>query len=64
MIRGEKLTKRFGATTALDAVDIDIREHATTVIMGGSLLTMPLQATAIKFAFSSTFEPTKNVGFG
>ena len=36
MIRGEKLTKRFGATTALDAVDIDIREHATTVIMGGS----------------------------
>jgi phospholipid/cholesterol/gamma-HCH transport system ATP-binding protein len=36
MIRGEKLTKRFGATTALDAVDIDIQQHATTVIMGGS----------------------------
>jgi len=36
MIRGEKLTRRFGTTTALDAVDIDIREHATTVIMGGS----------------------------
>jgi phospholipid/cholesterol/gamma-HCH transport system ATP-binding protein len=36
MIRGEQLTKRFDSTTALDGVDIDIREHATTVIMGGS----------------------------
>jgi phospholipid/cholesterol/gamma-HCH transport system ATP-binding protein len=36
MIRGEKLTKRFGSTTALDAVDIQIQEHATTVVMGGS----------------------------
>lgn len=36
MIRGENLTKRFGSTTALDAVDIQIQEQATTVIMGGS----------------------------
>lgn len=36
MIRAEKLTKRFGSTIALDNTDIHIREHATTVIMGGS----------------------------
>ncbi len=36
MIRGEGLTKRFDSAMALDGVDIQIREHATTVIMGGS----------------------------
>lgn len=36
MIRAEKLTRRFGDAVALDHTDIDIREHAITVIMGGS----------------------------
>lgn len=36
MIRAEKLTKRFGDVVALDNTDVHIREHATTVIMGGS----------------------------
>lgn len=36
MIRAEQLTRRFGDTLALDSTDVHIREHATTVIMGGS----------------------------
>lgn len=36
MIRAEQLTRRFGDTLALDSTDVYIREHATTVIMGGS----------------------------
>ncbi|MDT8375215.1 MAG: ATP-binding cassette domain-containing protein [Mariprofundaceae bacterium] len=36
MIRAEKLTRRFGDTLALDSTNVHIREHATTVIMGGS----------------------------
>jgi len=36
MIRAEQLTRRFGNTVALDSTDVHIREHATTVIMGGS----------------------------
>lgn len=36
MIRAENLTRRFGDTFALDQTDVRIREHATTVIMGGS----------------------------
>ena len=36
MIRAEKLTRHFGTTVALDSTDVHIREHATTVIMGGS----------------------------
>ncbi|MES0371969.1 MAG: ATP-binding cassette domain-containing protein [Mariprofundaceae bacterium] len=36
MIRAESLTRRFGDTVALDQTDVCIREHATTVIMGGS----------------------------
>jgi phospholipid/cholesterol/gamma-HCH transport system ATP-binding protein len=36
VIRAEQLTRRFGDTLALDGTDVHIREHATTVIMGGS----------------------------
>ncbi|MFC1542522.1 ABC transporter ATP-binding protein [Pseudomonadota bacterium] len=36
MIRAEKLTRRFGDMLALDSTNVHIREHATTVIMGGS----------------------------
>ena len=36
MIRAEQLTRRFGDTLALNSTDVHIREHATTVIMGGS----------------------------
>jgi phospholipid/cholesterol/gamma-HCH transport system ATP-binding protein len=36
VIRAEQLTRRFGDTLALDSTDVYIREHATTVIMGGS----------------------------
>ncbi len=36
MIRAEHLSRRFGDTLALDDTTVHIREHATTVIMGGS----------------------------
>ncbi len=36
MIRCKALCKKYGDTTALNQVDIHVREHATTVIMGGS----------------------------
>lgn len=36
MIRCEKLCKRFGDATALDQIDLHVRERSTTVIMGGS----------------------------
>ena len=36
MIRAEKLSKKFGTTTALAPTDVHIRREAITVIMGGS----------------------------
>jgi len=36
MIRCKALTKMFGDAAALDSVDIHVRAHKTTVIMGGS----------------------------
>ncbi|PJC70308.1 MAG: ABC transporter ATP-binding protein, partial [Zetaproteobacteria bacterium CG_4_8_14_3_um_filter_59_5] len=36
MIRCKALTKMFGDAAALNGVDIHVRAHKTTVIMGGS----------------------------
>jgi len=36
VIRCKALSKSYGGTTALDQVDLHVREHQTTVIMGGS----------------------------
>ncbi|OIO71994.1 MAG: ABC transporter ATP-binding protein [Zetaproteobacteria bacterium CG_4_9_14_3_um_filter_49_83] len=36
MIRVEKLSRTFGEVAALNAVDLQVRKHQTTVIMGGS----------------------------
>jgi phospholipid/cholesterol/gamma-HCH transport system ATP-binding protein len=36
MIRFEKVTKRLGGNVVLDAVDLEIREHETFVIVGAS----------------------------